>query len=364
MRHFFHTFADRPDYTEFRALRAETSKVFGPYTEWPSELAGLFTFRSRNPSRGKPFATDYLDASGNVVAGESVVYDELVPDLSLLAWVPQYLFFSTAETGVYVGREDISSSTRSVRFGGLEQSLTTSYGYDSHHLRNREEVSDSRGVKTVTRLDYVTGASSGIEKAMADAGFIDSPMRESVYVSSGSGAETLVMRADYSYVQPSPSAHPSLFRVGRSTVHDSVRGTSAVTEYEYDAAGRLLCSRNPVGETMVYVWGYGGLYPVAQVQGAGLDAVLGVAGLSGLRTGPLDGALPADVESALLSLAGADVTTWEYSPLVGLTAETLPDGRRTTYTYNATGKLHEVLDNLGRRLETTLYSMDNRALTQ
>ena len=33
-------------------------------------------------------------------------------------------------------------------------------------------------------------------------------------------------------------------------------------------------------------------------------------------------------------------------------------------TYNATGKLHEVLDNLGRKLETTLYSTDNRALAQ
>ena len=48
---------------------------------------------------------------------------------------------------------------------------------------------------------------------------------------------------------------------------------------------------------------------------------------------------------------------------MGLTRETGPDGTSVSYTYNATGKLHEVLDALGRTVGAYLYSTDNRENT-
>ena len=85
-----------------------------------------------------------------------------------------------------------------------------------------------------------------------------------------------------------------------------------------------------------------------------------VSGLSGIDNAPLSGALSSAQASALRAISGAEATTWEYSPLVGLTKETTSDGRATTYTYNATGKLHQVLDDLGRKTGAYLYSTDNR----
>ena len=109
-----------------------------------------------------------------------------------------------------------------------------------------------------------------------------------------------------------------------------------------------------------YIWGYNGLYPVAQIVGATLAQVKAISGLSDIENAPLSGALSSTQISALRNLSGAEVTVWEYAPLVGLTKETTPDGRSTSYTYNASGKLHQVLDDLGRKTAAYLYSTDNQ----
>lgn len=127
----------------------------------------------------------------------------------------------------------------------------------------------------------------------------------------------------------------------------------------YDASGRILQTTDANGISTAYVWGYGGLYPVAVVRGCTLAQVEAIGGLSGLETAPLAGDAAA-YDSSLRAIAGAEATTYEYSPLVGLTGEKGPDGRVTTYTYNATGKLYRVLDDLGRLGGAYLYSTDNR----
>lgn len=69
-------------------------------------------------------------------------------------------------------------------------------------------------------------------------------------------------------------------------------------------------------------------------------------------------ALTGDQANALRNLG--DATIWEYEPLIGLTKETTPDGRSSSFTYNASGKLHQILDDLGCKTSAYLYSPDNR----
>ena len=127
-----------------------------------------------------------------------------------------------------------------------------------------------------------------------------------------------------------------------------------------DIRGRILQMSDANGVPTTYVWGYNGLYPVAQIVGATLDQVKAVSGLSGIENAPLSGALTSAQVSGLRNISGAELTVWEYAPLVGLTKETTPDGRSTTYTYNASGKLHQILDDLGRKTAAYLYSPDNK----
>ena len=138
-------------------------------------------------------------------------------------------------------------------------------------------------------------------------------------------------------------------------------GWHTLVSYDYrDQRGRVVQMTDADGIKTTFVWGYGGLYPVAQVVGAAYTQLLSITGLNVIVNTALSGGLTAAQATALRALSGAETTVWEYSPLVGLTKETTPDGRSTSYTYNASGKLHQVLDDLGRKTGAYLYSTDNR----
>ena len=138
-------------------------------------------------------------------------------------------------------------------------------------------------------------------------------------------------------------------------------GWHTLVSYDYrDQRGRVVQMTDADGIKTTFVWGYGGLYPVAQVVGAAYTQLMSISGLSVIVNTALSGGLSSAQETALRALSGAEATVWEYSPLVGLTRETTPDGRSTSYTYNASGKLHQVLDDLGRKTGAYLYSTDNK----
>ncbi len=362
VRYKFRTWKDDPDKVTFRNLQPERNRYLGSYTLWPDSLAVLFVSRTKDSSRGALTLEESIDADGNIVASDSRAFSCLSPDTSF-SWLPRYVYFSTADVGLWTGREDVSSRTESIVFGDRRVVKMTTYAYNADFLRSEERASDSRGAESLLRRRYVTEAASGVAKLMADAGMVGFPLSETRLVKPSGGEESAVSQTEYAYVRPAPSSHPSLFRVGSVTETDFATGVRSVTSYSYDGLGRLLTRTSPDGTATVYVWGHGGLYPVASVTGASLSAVKAVSGLGFIEAAPLPGALPAESEAGLRAIAGAEVTAWEYEPLVGLTRETGPDGVSVSYTYNASGKLHEVLDALGRTVGAWLYSTDNKENT-
>ena len=362
VRYRFRTAAEIPDTLIMNNLSVEKMPGLG---DWGGEclpFAGLFVNTSRQKGRGKLLSLENLRADGAPVSTESSVVRKLSAADEYIG-LKDYLFISTADVGLWTGREDVSSRTESLVFGERRVTRTTSYAYNSDFLRTEERASDSRGTESLLRRSYVTEASSGVAKLMADAGMVGFPLSETRLVRPAGGQERVVSVTEYSYVQPAQVAHPSLFRVGRVMETDSTTGVRSVTSYTYDPLGRPLTRTAPDGTVTVYVWGYGGLYPVAAVSGTTLQAVRNVPELRSLQYGPIEGALSAESESGLRAISGAEVTVWEYEPLVGLTRETGPDGTSVSYTYNASGKLHEVLDALGRTSGAYLYSTDNKTDT-
>lgn len=82
--------------------------------------------------------------------------------------------------------------------------------------------------------------------------------------------------------------------------------------------------------------------------------------------------LPAGYSSVVLSLdyvnidelrlypADAQMTTYTYDPLIGMTSETDPAGRTTTYEYDEFGRLHRILDQDGFTLKQYTYHFENQ----
>ncbi len=329
------------------------------------DIGNLFLCTSRQRLRGRLSGKQYLNASGAVVAEENLSFIKTMNNYDEDDYLPRYLFYSVGYEPVYIGREDTGTETESRTYGSQTVSTTTTYTYNSAGLRASQTVTGSRGEQQITRWTYISDhagdATTTMYRQMYDAGQIDRPVTESVYTKAPGGNETLVSRRTWTYLQPSATYHPTMFRTATVSDYDAKTGNTHVTSYLYSTSnGRLLQKTDPEGVRTTYVWGYGGLYPVAQVVGAAYTQLLSITGLNVIVNTALSGGLTAAQATALRALSGAEATVWEYSPLVGLTKETTPDGRSTSYTYNASGKLHQVLDDLGRKTGAYLYSTDNK----
>ncbi len=134
---------------------------------------------------------------------------------------------------------------------------------------------------------------------------------------------------------------------------DDIRYDTDVTIDQYDALGHPLQSTDKTGKHTVYIWGYGGLYPVAKVENATYSAVSS----SGEVNDVYPGALPADSESYLRGLDGCLTTTYEYRPLIGLTVIKDNSGKSTFYRYDHFGRLLDITDSRNEILKAFEYEI-------
>lgn len=147
---------------------------------------------------------------------------------------------------------------------------------------------------------------------------------------------------------------------GGGFVTDSIQESRNGTDYatiekypEYDSYGNPVHIVRRDGTEQVLFWGYKGRYLIGVVEGSTygevVDALGGTlpASFSGSETPTLTA-----IDGLRNSLEGAAVTTYVYSPLVGLTKATLPNGNVMTYLYNSAGELIESRDVNGSKVET------------
>lgn len=133
----------------------------------------------------------------------------------------------------------------------------------------------------------------------------------------------------------------------------------------YNAAGNIVqISANNL-PVITYLWGYGHRYPVAEIKGATYEEVC-----TALGTGTVDG-LEVSFDDTYIRncvqtlrehalMAGAQVTTFLYLPLTGMTETVKPDGTKENYMYDGFGRLRAVDRNDGQRVKTYEYHYMDR----
>jgi YD repeat-containing protein len=149
-------------------------------------------------------------------------------------------------------------------------------------------------------------------------------------------------------------------------VDDVVYTRKGSTEYEeraryynYDAYGNPVYLKDIKGISKVLIWSYKGRYLVAEIMGATYNEVQTALG-----------ATPESVSSQVIpnmttldglraTLPNALITTYTYSPLVGMTSTTAPNGATTYYDYDGFGRLKSIRDAAEDTLETYHYKYRN-----
>lgn len=194
---------------------------------------------------------------------------------------------------------------------------------------------------------YTYDIEDGICRQMANSNIL-LPVSERLYVNGGLySGDTIMYRKE--------NGRFLLDAVSDIRLDDTDSDESDIyrlrTGYDrYDDAG------NPIqvtrdGITSLYIWGYRGQYPIAEITGnmsyAQLENRLGGSMLKSMR----DSAAPSDaqlrsLESIRSSLydnfPGTLMTIRQYRPLVGLSSVTAPNGTITKYFYDNGGRLSEV----------------------
>ena len=170
------------------------------------------------------------------------------------------------------------------------------------------------------------------------------------------------------------------FRV-TSWVDKDDRYIEKVHYKKYDSKGNVLeIEDKTTGITTSYVWGYEGEYPIAKVDNAiysEIESIIGTTDLEFLNAGyTFDYDVVNDVKyvehiysdeetrnllAALRTgLPNAQVTTYTYKPLVGITSETDPNGITTYYNYDNFNRLKTVKDYEGNIVSQYDYHYKNQ----
>ncbi len=153
----------------------------------------------------------------------------------------------------------------------------------------------------------------------------------------------------YSFETVTPLANSS-FTAFNGTTKDSRYGQIpeiSFDEYNPNGTVRQLTARD--GITTAYLWDATGNYPMAQVKGAAWQQVNAYNG----QAATTDSQILFNNIKSLVS--NAFTTTFTYKPLIGLTSQTDPAGRKTSYEYDDFGRLKLVKDLQGNIVKKMEY---------
>jgi YD repeat-containing protein len=129
----------------------------------------------------------------------------------------------------------------------------------------------------------------------------------------------------------------------------------------FDSSGNLREQYKTNDIKDVTIWGYNRTYPVAKVSGSNLSTVLGLINISVINNPSSDAALRTELNKIRKGMAGglAQVTTYTYSPLYGMTSMTDASGKTIYYEYDPFGRLKLVRDQDNRIIKKIEFKMHN-----
>ncbi|WP_146106948.1 RHS repeat domain-containing protein [Polaribacter porphyrae] len=235
--------------------------------------------------------------------------------------------------------------------GTLFISTKYNYDYDNHYQLAGSEILNSHGDVLKTENDYSIIDNSNtfhilINKTTSYKGSTKLSEQNTIYSSL---APFLPQK-----IQTSK---------GTNSLEDKI------VYHDYDNKGNPKEVSKKDGTHIVYIWGYHKSQPIAKIENATYAQVQSqVANLQILSNSDNDrtigalgneGTLRAALESLRNSLPNAQVTTFTYDPLIGVTSITDPRGQTIYYDYDNFNRLKNVKDKDGNILSENEYNYKN-----
>ncbi|WEA00670.1 hypothetical protein [Mucilaginibacter sp. SJ] len=250
--------------------------------------------------------------------------------------VPNDVLNYTISTGAYFK----SSSEENVYTdnGTVNTLVQYEHGNPLNYYVTRQTSTDSRGLTKINTMAYPQDKTDAVSVAMTGVNKISPVLEQSGYKTSISAANLLQStRTVYSDWGSGLFAPLTI-----DTQTGNAPYESRVHFQKYDDQGNVQSVSKEAGAKELYVFGYGGSYPIARILNSDYSTVETALGGAGAVKSFRDNVSPTDAAvNAFLaplrssaSLAGAQVTTYTYLPLVGMKTVTDAKGETMYYEYD------------------------------
>jgi hypothetical protein len=254
-------------------------------------------------------------------------------------------------------------SSKSTSQDGIGTS--NSYFYNSKQLLNESRTTNSNGDIRKSNIYYANDVN---DPRLILENRISEPIKTITYKGS-----TKLSTQNTIYTSSGALYMPERIQTAKSTLDLEDR----IIYHEYDNKGNPVEVSKKDGTHIVYIWGYNQTQPIAKIENATYAEVLSAATsilntdynslneiktISNLDT---DAASELYLKTALddlrntSALSAAQVTTFTYDPLIGVTSVTDPRGQTIYYHYDTFNRLQFVKDHEDNILSKTEYKYKN-----
>ncbi|TDQ28356.1 YD repeat-containing protein [Tenacibaculum caenipelagi] len=239
---------------------------------------------------------------------------------------------------------------------------TTNYFYDNpnHLQQTRTEVVNSQGEALKTETQYAHDVN---DTRLIREHRIAEPLEVKTYKNTNLLS---YQRTEYDSIHnPSNLYLPEIIQTskGAQSLEDRI------VYHSYDDKGNPTEVSKADGTHIVYIWGYQQTQPVAKIEDVTLSQVSSYvsniqtkSNVDNDRTQGItgnEGALRSALNNLRSVLPNAQVTTFTYDPLIGVTSITDPRGQTVYYEYDEFNRLEFIKDADGNLLKENKYNYKN-----
>lgn len=268
----------------------------------------------------------------------------------------------------YISWSKLATSKESTYYGSDSLVINKTYTYNSqnHKVRRETENASNTNISYITEYKYPVDYQSSPYNQMSNSTYhMLNPIIERNDSAIEGGTKKLIKRRKDTYMGFSDKYRDAAFNSKVFLLTSSsfaLNGGSLESRLSFvynNKCDRISITKDT--EKVTYLWAYNYMYPVAEIRGATYSD-LSDWGLSTNISNLATMTSTSNVSSALAtirsSLASRPVlmTSYTYDPLISITSMTAPNGTKTTYTYDAMGRLSSVKNHGGSIIQQHSYN--------